>query len=126
MLTAVLSFLSYFGTAAALLALFILIYVKFTPYNEFELIRANNNAAAITLCGAIIGFTLPLVSVIYYTHSLREMVGWSCITCLVQLLIFLLLRRQAAAVAAGHTAPALLIAGLSVACGMLNAVSISY
>lgn len=121
----ILAFLTYFATAAVLLGLFIAAYVHFTPYKEFELIFHNNNAAAIALSGAVLGFTFPLVSAIYFTHSLVEMAMWAAITCVAQMLVFLLLRRHAGEIEAGHTAPAIFLASLSIAVGLLNAVSIS-
>lgn len=127
MVNAVLAFASYLGSAIVLLIAFIWIYVKFTPYHEFNLIAAGNVAAATTLSGAVLGFTLPLVSSIFYTQSLPEMIIWAAITCVVQLLVFLAVRKHyAQAIARGEIAPALFVAALSVAVGLLNAVSISH
>lgn len=123
---AFLAFLSYFATAIALLAAFIFLYVKFTPYNEFTLIAQNNQAAAISLGGAALGFTFPLLSSIYYTQGLLEMVQWAAITCVVQFLVFSVLRRQAKHIEAGHTAPAILLASLSICVGLINALCISH
>ena len=122
----ILNFLIYLSSASVLLAIFVAIYVRVTPYKEFKLIAQNNNAAAISLGGAVIGFTIPLVASIYYTHSVVEMALWATITCVVQLLVFVILRRQAPEIEAGHTASAIMLATFSVAVGALNAVSISY
>ena len=46
-----LNFASFFGVAMVLLALFVVLYIHMTPYNEFELIRAGNMAASISLGG---------------------------------------------------------------------------
>lgn len=126
MLTAVTAFLTYFLSATGLLALFVLIYVRITPYNDFDLIAHDNSAAAVALAGAVIGFTLPLVACVYYTQSLLEMVIWSAITCLIQVLVFAVLRRQAHKIAEGHVSSAILVATFSVAVGLLSAVSISH
>ena len=122
----ILNFVIYLSFAIVLLAIFVAIYVHVTPYKEFKLIAQNNNAAAISLGGAVMGFTIPLVASIYYTHSVVEMMLWATITCIVQLLVFLVLRRQVPGIEAGDTAPAVLLATFSVAIGALNAVSISY
>ena len=66
----VLSFLGYLLSSGTMLGLFVWIYSRITPYREFELIAENNNAAAIALGGAVIGFTLPLVAAIYFTRSI--------------------------------------------------------
>lgn len=125
-MTAFLDFLMYFATAAALLAVFVWIYVSFTPYREFELIRQNNQAAAIALAGAVIGFAFPLVSSIYYTRSLLEMVLWAALTCLTQMAVFMVLRRQVLRIGDGDTAPAIMLAAFSIAIGMIDAVCISH
>jgi putative membrane protein len=126
MIHALVSFLTYLVTSVVLLAGFIWVYEKFTPYREFALIKENNCAAAVTLGGALLGFTFPLVSSIYYTQSLIEMVLWALITGVVQLVVFLALRRWSVQVEKGQVAPALFMAAVSIAVGLLNAVSISH
>lgn len=102
-----------------------LIYTWLTPYNEFAEIK-NNNVAAITFGGAILGFTLPLASSIFFTHSILEMMLWSAITLIVQMAVFLTLRRFVPDIKEGHVAPAILLAFMSISVGLLNAVCISY
>jgi len=126
MLHSIVAFLSYLFTALALLVAFVAIYVRVTPYKEFELIALDNSAVAITLSGAVLGFTFPLVSSIFYTQSLVEMCLWAVITCLVQLGVFVVLRRNAKRIEEGHIASALMVATFSVAVGLLNAVCISH
>jgi putative membrane protein len=126
MFAATLAFLSYLGVSAALLAAFIFVYAKATPYKEFALLEHDNIAVAITFAGAVLGFTAPLVASIYYTQSLGEMCLWAGITCLVQLLVLLALRRQARRIEEGHVASAVVVATVSFAVGLLNAVSISH
>lgn len=123
---AVVAFAVYLATALVLLAVFIYLYSRVTPYDDFALIRNDNLGAAIILGGAILGFTFPLLSAIYFTHSLLEMAKWAGITGLVQLALIAVLRRSVGNVSDGHTAPAVLAAALAVAIGLLNAVSISY
>jgi putative membrane protein len=101
MISAIAAFVEYLGTSVVLLLLFVYIYARATPYKEFALIAHDNIAVAITFAGAVIGFTIPMLAAIFYTHSLIEMIVWAGITCLVQLGVLL------------------------VAIGLLNAVSIS-
>lgn len=122
---AFLAFLQYFVAALLLLGAFLAVYVRVTPYNEFELIQQNNAAAAISLAGACIGFALPMAAAIYLTHDLLEMVKWAAITGAAQIAVFTLLRRFAPAIEQGHTAPAIFMCAMSVATGVLNAVCIS-
>lgn len=125
MVAALTAFLTYFIVSAALLGAFIFIYAKATPYRDFALIEHDNIAVAITFAGAVLGFTTPLVASIYYTHSLVEMCLWAGITCLVQLLVLVALRKQAKRIEEGNVASAVMVATLSFAAGLLNAVSIS-
>lgn len=39
------AFAAYFGAAVVLTALFVMIYVRTTPHNEFRLMREGNGAA---------------------------------------------------------------------------------
>ncbi len=122
---AFISFMIYFVVAIVLLAVFMFIYEKLTPYKEFAEIANNNVAAAITFGGAIIGFTLPLAAAIFYTHDIFEMAKWAAITGLVQLVVFTALRRFVPNIQAGNVAPAILLFSMSVAIGILNAICIS-
>ena len=122
---AFISFMIYFVVAIMLLAVFMFIYEKLTPYKEFAEIANNNVAAAITFGGAIIGFTLPLAAAIFYTHDIFEMAKWAAITGLVQLVVFTALRRFVPNIQAGNVAPAILLFSMSVAIGILNAICIS-
>jgi putative membrane protein len=126
MIAAISAFLLYLLVSAALLVAFIFIYAKATPYKEFTLIAHDNIAVAIAFAGAVLGFTAPLMASIYYTRSLGEMCLWAGITCVVQLLVLLALRRQARRIEEGHVASAVVVATLSLAVGLLNAVSISH
>jgi putative membrane protein len=125
MINAIVAFIEYLGTAIVLLGLFVYIYARATPYKDFALIAHDNVAVAVALAGAVLGFTLPMVAAIYYTHSLLEMIVWAAITCVVQLGVLLALRRQAKRIEDGHVASAVMVASFSIAVGLLNAVSIS-
>jgi putative membrane protein len=125
MLNAIVAFIEYLGTSIVLLGLFVYIYARATPYEDFRLIGHDNIAVAVTLAGAVLGFTMPMVAAIYYTHSLIEMIVWAAITCVVQLGVVVALRSQAKRIEEGHLASAVMVASFSVAVGLLNAVSIS-
>jgi putative membrane protein len=125
MINAIVAFVEYLGTAVVLLAVFVYVYARATPYKEFALIAHDNLAVAVTFAGAVLGFTIPMVAAIYYTHSLIEMIVWAAITCLVQLAVLLALRSQAKKIEEGHISSAIMVATFSVAVGLLNAISIS-
>jgi putative membrane protein len=123
-------FLLYFVLALALLAFFVAVYVRVTPYREFALIREGNLAASISLSGAVIGFVLPLASAIAHSVSPLDMVAWGVIALVVQLIVYAVTSRLVPhfreAIETGRTAPAIMLAALSVSVGILNAASMSY
>jgi putative membrane protein len=123
-------FLLYFAVAIAISAAYLAIYSFVTPYAEWTLIRNGNNAAAIGLSGAIIGFVIPLASTISQSLSLTDMVVWGVVAMIVQLLVYLIARickpHLNTDIEAGRTAPAVLLAALSVAVGILNAACMTY
>jgi putative membrane protein len=119
------AFVVYFVVAGAILAVFIAVYVWFTPYREFALIRAGNPAAAISLSGTMLGFALPVAAVIRNSVNLVELAAWSAIACTVQLLTYLVARRMLPKlpeqIEAGTIAPAVFLAALSLSVGLINA-----
>src|SRR5574343_839420 len=86
------AFAGYFATALALLAVFVLLYVFVTPYNEMALIREGNTAAAVSLGGAMIGYALPIAVAVATSHNSASMVGWGVVACVVQLLAYIAAR----------------------------------
>jgi putative membrane protein len=123
-------FLLYFVLALALLALFVAIYVRVTPYREIALIREGNIAASISLSGAVIGLVLPLASAIAHSVSPLDMLAWGVIALIVQLAVYAITSRLVPhfreAIEADRAAPAVLLAALSVSVGLLNAASMTY
>ena len=80
MLTLLPAFLSYFAVAVALIAVFLLVYVNVTPYDEMALIRQGNTAAAVSLSGALIGFAMPVANVIAHSDTLVDLAAWGATT----------------------------------------------
>ncbi len=124
------NFLAYFGSAAGLTALFLVLYTAITPIAEWSLIRAGNAAAAVSLSGAMLGFALALASVIKNSQSLVDMVAWGAVALVVQLLVFALVRLGKAdlvrRIGDGSMAHAILLASASVTAGILNAACMTY
>ena len=123
-------FLVYFGVALAFQAVFIALYMAVTPHHEAALIKQGNAAAAISLGGAVLGFTLPLASVIIHSVSLLDMAIWSVVALLVQLAVYrlvdFLLREISRDIEEGNVAAAATLAVASLAIGMINAASMTY
>lgn len=124
------SFLIYFAAAVVAEAVFIILYMAVTPHHEAALIRAGNTAAAVSLGGAVLGFTLPLASAIANSVSLLDMAVWSAVALVVQLSVFLLaslfLRGLSRRIEEGNLAAGVTLAVGSLAIGVLNAASMTY
>jgi len=119
------AFLAYFVTGAVLMAIFVVLYANLTPHREIAMIRAGNTAAAISLAGGLIGFVMPLASVIAHSVSLVDLVVWGVVALVVQMGGFLLARavlpHLPQAIDDGNVADAVFLAGLSLALGLLTA-----
>lgn len=125
------SFVLYFALAVALLAVFQAVYMAVTPYHETALIKAGNVAAATAYIGAVLGFVLPLASALAHSVSVVDFLLWGFVAGAAQVLVWLTVRRLfyrdlVRLIEAGTLAPALKLAGLSVAVGILNAAAMTY
>ncbi len=123
-------FLLHFVAAILLVGLFIFIYIHITPYREITLIREGNQAAAYSLCGALLGFIIPLAIAIAQSVSFLDMLLWGGIALIIQLLAFLCARlvvpKLAEDIPAGKLAQGLFVGAFSLGIGILNAASMTY
>lgn len=123
-------FLLYLAISGVLLAMFVAIYVRITPYREIALIRENNMAAAYSLSGTVVGMAIPLASVVKNAVNPVDMIIWGFIALAVQLLVFVIARIALPSIAvdipAGKTAPGLFLGAVSIAGGVLNAACMTY
>ena len=119
----------YFVISLAVVALFVAIYTAVTPYREIRLIREGNTAAAISLGGAVLGYSVPLATAVEQSGSLVDMLIWSAVALVAQLVAYLatrlILPRLAADVNEGKVASAVFLAALSIAVGLLNAAAMA-
>lgn len=130
LLTTLPAFLAYFAVAIGLLMVFLLIYVNITPYHEFELIRAGNVAAAVSLGGAIFGFAMPIANVIAHSDTLLDLIVWGAIAGVIQTVTYLVCRLALPQlnqdIPAGKMAAAVFLAILSLSIGLINAACMTY
>jgi putative membrane protein len=123
-------FLIYFAVALALLAVFVAIYIRVTPYRELVLIREGNLAASFSLSGALLGFIVPLASAIQHSVSLVDMAIWGLIAMGVQIAAFvavkLLIPSIARDIPEGKGAQGFFLGSLSLGVGLLNAACMSF
>ena len=119
------NFLAYFVLGAVLTALFLVLYANMTPQRDIALIRGGNSAAALVVVGGLLGFEIPLASVIAHSAGLVDVVVWGIVALVVQLGGFLVARlvlpHLPQAIADGNIADAIFLAGLSLALGILVA-----
>ena len=123
-------FLLYLAIASVLLAIFVAIYVRITPYHEVALIRENNLAAAFSLSGALIGMVIPLANAVEYSVNPVDMAIWGFIALAIQLLVFVIARISlpniAVDIPAGKQASGFFLGAISIAAGILNAACMTY
>ena len=123
-------FLLYLAISAVLLAMFVAIYVRITPYRELALIRENNMAAAFSLSGAIMGMVVPLANAVEYSVNPVDMAIWGFIALAVQLMVFVIARVSlpniVVDIPAGKQASGFFLGAISVAAGILNAACMTY
>jgi putative membrane protein len=124
------AFLAYFGTGAALIIAFALLYSLVTPHREFSLVRDGNVAAATAWLGAMVGFSLPLASAAANSVSIVDFIIWAAIGGIVQLAAFGIAaaaqKGLSARITAGETAAGLWAGGVALITGLLNAACMTY
>lgn len=124
------AFIIHLVAGLVLVAVFLMIYLRITPYREIQLIREGNIAAAISLSGAMIGFTIPLAKSAAQSGSLLDMMMWGGIALVVQLLAFVTVRLVIPGIAKdipdGKIAQGAFLGALSLATGLLNSACMTY
>lgn len=123
-------FLIYFGLGIAFVGAFLFVYTRITPYDEFKLIRSGNVAASISLSGAVIGFTLPLASAVIHSVHPWDMMLWSAIALVVQLMVYAIVRvtmlNVSRRIPEGEVSAGVFLGAVSLAAGILNAACMTY
>lgn len=123
-------FLVYAGLAIAYVYVFLIAYIKLTPYNELKLIKDGNVAAAISMSGALLGFTMPLAASIFQAAHPWDMMLWALIAGIVQLLVYAAVRYSLLNVSRripeGQVATGIVLGAVSLSAGILNAACMTY
>ena len=124
------AFLVYFCTAILLVVVYLFVYTRITPHDEFQLIRDNDPAAAVALGLSLLGFTLPLVSAIAHSANIFDCTIWAVVALIVQIIVYYVIKipvpNLSAKIAAGEMAPAIWLGLSSLAAGALNAACMIY
>lgn len=126
---AILNYLIHLLLAAVLLAVFFVVYTRTTPANEVLLIRQGNQAAALSLGGALIGFSITVGSALMHTANYQEFFAWAFGAMLVQVLAYAITTRvlnmSKDQIEANNTAFGGLLGTISISIGVINGACIS-
>ncbi len=115
--------------SGVLLLVFFFIYTRLTPFNEVLLIRQGNTAAAVSLAGAMTGFSLTIASSIFHSNAYPDFLAWAAGAMLVQIIAYrvttTLLSMSKEQIEANNTAFGTLLASISLSIGAINAACIA-
>jgi putative membrane protein len=118
-------FVLYFGTALALVGLYLFVYTLATAHNEFALIRQNVMSAALALGLSLIGFALPLSSAVVRAQSVLDCMLWGVVAMVIQIFVYWLVPNLSQRIAAGEMSAALFLGAASLAAGIINAAAMT-
>jgi putative membrane protein len=125
-------FALYFAISIALLFAFKVLYAFVTPHDEWKLVKEQHNlAAAIGYAGAIVGFCIALAGAATHSTQMLDFLVWAVAALLAQMLAFALLRftflpQLAERINNNEVSAGVMLAGMSVGVGLLNAACMSY
>lgn len=127
---ALLAFCAYFFIGFAMIILFLFVYTRITPHDEWALIREDNTAAALALSGALLGYVIPLASAVINAVSMVDYLAWGAIALAVQLLTYGGVRMYIPALSEKITrnkiSTGLFMATAAVSGGVLNAACMTW
>ncbi|SAI04677.1 Predicted membrane protein [Bordetella ansorpii] len=123
------AYLIYLVSALAILGVFAMVYSKITHFDEMALIRKGNSAAALSYCGALIGFSLTLFSSIASHATWPMFISWALGAMATQVLVYLVISRviraMNQAIHDNNVAMGGLMGGISLAVGIVNAACLT-
>lgn len=126
---AILNYLIHLLLAAVLLAVFFVAYTRMTPFDEVLLIRQGNQAAALSLGGALIGFSITVGSALMHTLDYQQFFAWAFGAMLVQMLVYAITTRALNMakdqIEGNNTAFGGLLGAIAIAIGIINGACIS-
>ena len=128
-MAAITNYVIYLLMSSVLVMGFFVVYTRITPFDEVLLIRQSNNAAALSLSGSLIGFSLTVASCVVHTSDYVQFASWAAGALLVQVLVYAitvkLLHISKDQIESGNTAFGGLMGAISLSLGAINAACIS-
>lgn len=119
----------HLGSATAVWAGALALYLWITPHKELVLVRAGNEAAAISMGGAAIGLAVPLAFCLAGSVNVWDILIWGSVTLLLQLIAFFVIDRVLKdlprRIESNERAAAIFLATIKVALAALNAAAIA-
>jgi putative membrane protein len=125
-------FLLYFSVSIVFVLAFKFVYIKLTPYDEWHLIKEEQNtAAAVALSGAFIGYCLAIAGAAKNSVSIIDFMVWGVVALLAQLIAFgivrfILLPKVTEQIENNELPAGIVLAAVSVSVGVLNAACMTY
>ncbi|MBL4793925.1 MAG: DUF350 domain-containing protein [Pseudomonadales bacterium] len=124
-------FAIYFGLSLALLIIFKFVYSAITPHNEIQLIKEKKStAAACAFVGAIVGFCLAVAGAASNSVDFIDFGIWGLIALIAQVIAFLIVRAMMPKISGrindGEVSAGIMLGGISIAVGILNAACMTY
>ena len=99
------------------------------PFDEMGLIRQGNIAAALSLGGALVGFSMTVASGLLHIDGLLPFFAWSTGAAAIQLLTYILVSRllhmSKQQIEGNNIAFGVLLASISVSVGAVSAAGLS-
>jgi putative membrane protein len=121
--------LGHFAVTLAMLAIGVALYMRITPHDEMKLIREDNNAAAISLGGAILGLAIPLAICMANSVNVWDIIIWGVLTLVIQLITFKIidawLKDLPKRIEDGSLSAAIMLASIKLAVAAINAAAVS-
>lgn len=124
-------FLLYYSSSLAMIVISMWIYMRITPYNEIELIRQGNTAAALSFAGTLLGMCIAMASVIIYSTGWMDKLVWCGVALAMQLLMWEMVNwifgnLQRGIAVDRCMADAIMLSATSVGAGILQAACFSH
>ena len=121
--------LMHFSVTLLMLVAGAIIYQMITPFNELDLIRGGNIAAALSFSGALVGLALPLAVCMARSINVWDIIIWGCLTLLIQLIAYrigdALLKDLPKRIETGELSAATTIVGIKLSVAMINAAAVA-
>ncbi len=125
-------FLLYFSVSIVFVLAFKFVYIKLTPYDEWHLIKEEQNtAAAVALSGALVGYCLAIAGAASNSVSIIDFMLWGVVALFAQLIAFgivrfILIPKVSERIENNELPAGIVLAAVSVSVGVLNAACMSY